>query len=84
MVKRPKTIQNEIGSIKKNLFTKNEISSLVKHCYSATKKDPLLLSGKFAIKIERQHTEEKSSLVCTHLTYRKVAYDVTHFAPKSG
>ena len=33
------------------------------------KKDPLLLSGKFVIKIEWQQAKEKSSLICTHLVY---------------
>ena len=34
------------------------------------KKDSLLLSGKFATKIQRQQTEENSFLlVCAHLTY---------------
>ena len=37
------------------------------------KNNSLSLSGKFAIKIERQQTEEKSSLVGRHLFHRDFA-----------
>ena len=50
---------------------KGELLLLKDHCHSGRKKDPLLLSGKFAIEIEPQQTEEKGSLVFTLVTYYK-------------
>ena len=44
-------------------------SGLKHNCHSAKKKDPLLLSGKLALKIKRQQAPKKSSFVCTHQIY---------------